>query len=97
VFGRVQAFGCRVSRNVQVTVKDSKKYGATGGWGFGDFTDGEAAAEAKHKTCFLCHEPARLWTSSMPVMHRSMKARSKPCINQVHTMVEEREYGKPDL
>jgi len=40
-------------------VKDSKKYAATGGWGFGDFTDGKPADEAKHKTCFPCHEPAK--------------------------------------
>ena len=30
--------GSRV--NMQVMVKDSKKYAATGGWGFGDFMDG---------------------------------------------------------
>ncbi|CAN7457602.1 cytochrome P460 family protein [Bradyrhizobium sp. LjRoot220] len=44
---------------VQIMVKDSKKYPATGGWGFGRFIDGKPADEAQHKTCFACHE-ARL-------------------------------------
>jgi Cytochrome P460 len=59
VFGRVQAFIAGPPVNMQVMVKDSKKYAATGGWGFGDFTDGKPADEAKHKTCFPCHEPAK--------------------------------------
>ena len=59
VFGRVQAFVAGSPVNMQVMVKDSKKYGATGGWGFGDFTDGKPADEAKHKTCFPCHEPVK--------------------------------------
>jgi len=40
---------------VQVMVKDSKKYAATGGWGFGRFVDGKPVDEAQHKTCFACH------------------------------------------
>ncbi len=40
---------------VQFMVKDSKKYAATGGWGFGRFIDGQPADEAQHKTCFGCH------------------------------------------
>lgn len=40
---------------VQVMVKDSKKYAATGGWGFGRFVDGKPADEAQHRTCFACH------------------------------------------
>ena len=43
------------STMVQVMVKDTKKYAATGGWGFGRFIDGKAADEAQHKTCFACH------------------------------------------
>jgi hypothetical protein len=31
-------------------------YAATGGWGFGQFSNGEPADEAQHKTCFACHE-----------------------------------------
>lgn len=45
--------------NVQFMVKDSKKYAATGGWGFADFTNGQPGNEALHKTCFSCHEPAK--------------------------------------
>ena len=41
---------------VQVMVKDSKKYPATGGWGFGKFIDGKPVDEAEHRTCFACHE-----------------------------------------
>jgi hypothetical protein len=49
--------GSRV--NVQFMVKDSKRYSATGGWGFADFKDGKPGDEALHKTCFPCHAPAR--------------------------------------
>jgi hypothetical protein len=40
-------------------IKDSRKYAATGGWGFAQFNDRKPADEAVHKTCFLCHEPVR--------------------------------------
>jgi len=40
-------------------VKDSKKYAASGGWGYGDFTNDKPGNEALHKTCFPCHEPAK--------------------------------------
>ncbi len=45
--------------NVQFMVKDSTKYATTGGWGFGDFTDGKAGDEALHQKCFRCHLPAK--------------------------------------
>jgi hypothetical protein len=45
--------------NVQFMVKDSTKYGSTGGWGFAEFTDGKPSSEAVHKTCFVCHAPAK--------------------------------------
>jgi len=41
---------------VQVMVKDSKKYAASGGWGYGRFIDGKPADEAQHRTCYACHE-----------------------------------------
>jgi len=41
---------------LQFMVKDSKKYAATGGWGFGRFIDGKPADEAQHQTCFACHQ-----------------------------------------
>jgi hypothetical protein len=41
---------------VQFMLKDSKKYVATGGWGFGRFVDGKPVDEAQHTTCFPCHE-----------------------------------------
>jgi hypothetical protein len=40
---------------VQVMVKDSRRYAATGGWGFGRFVNGVAVDEAQHQTCFACH------------------------------------------
>jgi hypothetical protein len=46
--------------NVQFMVKDSKKYAATGGWGFADFTNGKPGDEALHKTCFPCHVFVRI-------------------------------------
>jgi hypothetical protein len=56
-FGRSQSFVAGPPTNIQFMVKDSKKYAATGGWGFGSFKDGKPADEATHKTCFPCHEP----------------------------------------
>lgn len=41
---------------VQVMVKDSMKYAASGGWGFGRFIDGKPVDLAQHETCFACHE-----------------------------------------
>jgi hypothetical protein len=45
------------AQNVQFMVKDSKKYAASGGWGYADFKDGKPGDEALHKTCFPCHQP----------------------------------------
>jgi hypothetical protein len=59
VFGRAQSFVAGSATNVQFMVKDSKRYAATGGWGFAQFKDGRPAGEAVHKTCFSCHEPVR--------------------------------------
>jgi hypothetical protein len=47
------------AQNVQFMVKDSKKYAATGGWGFADFANGKPGNEALHQTCFPCHQPAK--------------------------------------
>jgi hypothetical protein len=62
VFGRAQSFvaGPAPDWYLQFMVKDSRKYAATGGWGFAQFDkDGKPADEAKHKTCFPCHEPIK--------------------------------------
>jgi hypothetical protein len=58
-FPGAQSFVVGSVVNVQFTVKDSKKYAATGGWGFADFKDGKPGDEALHKTCFACHLPAK--------------------------------------
>src|SRR5246127_2437593 len=57
VFGRPQSFVAGSATNVQFMVKDSKKYAATGGWGFAQFKDGKPDDKADLKTCFPCHEP----------------------------------------
>jgi hypothetical protein len=59
VFGRAQSFVAGSATNVQFMVKDSKKYAATGGWGFAQFNNGKPAAEAAHNTCFACHQPVK--------------------------------------
>jgi Cytochrome P460 len=62
-FGRPQSFvaGGAPDWYLQFMVKDSKKYAATGGWGFAQFNkDGNPSADAaKLQTCFPCHEPAK--------------------------------------
>jgi hypothetical protein len=54
-----ESFVAGPATNVQFMVKDSKKYAATGGWGFAQFTNGKPDGEAVHKTCFACHVPAK--------------------------------------
>lgn len=56
VFGREQSFVPGAPTNIQFMVKDSKKYAATGGWGFGHFMNGKPADAAFMKPCFPCHE-----------------------------------------
>jgi len=59
IFGRPQSFvpGSAPDWYLQVIVKDSKRYAATGGWGFAQFNiDGKPAAEAVLTNCFPCHQ-----------------------------------------
>jgi hypothetical protein len=58
-FPGAQSFVVGSPVNVQFMVKDSKKYAATGGWGFADFKDGKPGNKALHETCFACHIPAK--------------------------------------
>ena len=61
VFGRAQSFVAGPPINIQVMVKDSTKWAATGGWGFAQFDkDGKPnVPEADLKTCFPCHQPGK--------------------------------------
>ena len=59
VFGREQSFvpGDAPPWYLQFMVKDSKKYAATGGWGYAQFDkDGRPAEDAQLNTCFACHK-----------------------------------------
>src|SRR5262245_478535 len=58
-FGRDQSFvaGSPTNTYLQFMVKDSKKYAATGGWGYSSFdSDGRPTDEAAMKSCFPCHD-----------------------------------------
>ena len=56
VFGQAQSFVPGTPTNIQFMVKDTKKYTATGGWGFAHFQDGKPSGdETFMKTCFPCH------------------------------------------
>jgi Cytochrome P460 len=59
VFGRAQSFVAGAPINVQFSVKDSKKYASTGGWGFAQFKDGKPASARVLNTCAPCHVPAK--------------------------------------
>jgi hypothetical protein len=56
VFGKAQSFVPGAPTNLQFMVKDSKKYAATGGWGFAFFIDGKPTPEASMKSCYPCHQ-----------------------------------------
>jgi hypothetical protein len=58
VFGQPQSFVPGAPTNIQFMVKDSTKYAATGGWGFGHFVHGKPADAAFMKPCFPCHQKA---------------------------------------
>jgi hypothetical protein len=60
VFGKVQSYVPGTPTNIQFMVKDSTKYAATGGWGFGHFQDGKPGDAAFMKSCFPCHEKAKV-------------------------------------
>jgi hypothetical protein len=56
IFGQPQSFVPGAQTNIQFMVKDSVKYAATGGWGFGHFSpDGKPGAAAFMQSCFPCH------------------------------------------
>ena len=56
IFGQAQSFTPGKPTNTQIMIKDSKKYAATGGWGFGHFNaDGTPPTAAFMGTCFPCH------------------------------------------
>jgi hypothetical protein len=59
VFGREQSFvpGAEPPWYLQFMVKDSKKYAATGGWGYAQFDkEGKPGPESDLKKCHPCHE-----------------------------------------
>ena len=61
-FGREQSFvaGSPTDTYLQFMVKDSKKYAATGGWGYSSFgKDGKPTDAAAMKTCFPCHQAVK--------------------------------------
>lgn len=58
VFGRDQSFVAGPPTNIQIMIKDSKKFSATGGWGYAQFSGPKARNSvdpvAANK-CFACH------------------------------------------
>jgi hypothetical protein len=59
VFGLDQSFVAGTATNVQFMVKDSKKYAATGGWGFAQFNDGKPVEAKGLAGCYACHVPVK--------------------------------------
>ena len=61
-FGREQSFvaGSPTPFYLQFMVKDSKKYAATGGWGYSSFDqNGKPTDDAGMKGCFPCHQAVK--------------------------------------
>jgi len=56
VFPAPQSFVAGDPTNVQISVKDSKKFADSGGWRYGQFENGVAnQSEPLLKSCFACH------------------------------------------
>jgi len=56
VFPAPQSFIAGPPTNVQVSVKDARRYAASGGWGYGQFENGVANPDAAlTRSCFACH------------------------------------------
>jgi hypothetical protein len=58
-FGQEQSFVAGTPTNVQLMMKDEKRFASTGGWGFAQFTDGKPAPAESVKGCYSCHIPAK--------------------------------------
>ena len=61
-FGHDQSFVAGLPTNIQLMVKDSKKFKTTGGWGYAQFADAQSANsvnDAAAGKCFACHVPAK--------------------------------------
>ncbi len=59
VFGQPQSFVAGAPTNVQISVKDAKRYAETGGWGYGQFENSKPNRSATlMQTCALCHARA---------------------------------------
>ena len=64
-FGHAQSFVAGPPKNgVQFMVKDSRKYAATGGWGFAQFKDGKPASEAVQRPVLVATGSSKSATSS---------------------------------
>ena len=59
VFGHPQSFIAGDPTNVQFMVKNSKRYAATGGWGFAQFNDGQPVDATGLSGCYGCHVPVK--------------------------------------
>jgi hypothetical protein len=57
-FGHPQSFVAGNPTNVQIMVKDEKKYASTGGWGYAQFNAGKPTHVAV-QDCFSCHKPVK--------------------------------------
>lgn len=59
IFGREQSFvpGDAPPWYLQFMVKDSKRYAATGGWGYAQFDkDGKPGSQSDMQKCYPCHQ-----------------------------------------
>lgn len=58
-FGRRQSFVAGKPINVQFSIRDSKKYALSGGWGYAQFNDDKPTNVAVYTGCFSCHKAAQ--------------------------------------
>jgi len=59
-FGREQSFVAGAPTNIQLMVRDTRRYAATGGWGYAQFAEPGAKNGAAHPSaCAGCHTSAK--------------------------------------
>ena len=95
VFGQKQSFVAGDLKNIQVMVKDSKKYASTGGWASEILKTALRPTRRNIKPVFRVTNPQRITTSSTHITHIQIVRATLEEGLHMHPLRKLRESGKP--